>query len=180
MPITGTVPPPATSARKTPVKAVTPKKPIAEQRREALEGFGQLAQAPLIAFRQLSDAATIGIHWPHVAREVASLADSQEVIAKFIDPLIKVGPYTGLVTAVLPMVMQFAVNHGRVAAGAMGTVPANSLAAQMEASLAAVEIESLRAQLEAEKAAQSMRDEIKRARKEMADSQALQVATVDA
>lgn len=143
-----------------------------------MEGFGQLAQAPLIAFKKLADAATIGIHWPNVSREVASLADSQEAIAKVIDPLIKVGPYFGLVTAVLPMLMQIGVNHGRVPAGAMGTVPANSLSAQMEASLAQVEMEALQAQLEAEKMAQHMRDEIKLARKRMADAQASQLATV--
>ena len=179
MPITST-PPPVASSRKTAATAKTAKKPVTEQRREALEGFGQLAQAPLIAFKQFADAAALGIHWPNVAREVASLADSQEVIAKFVDPLIKIGPYTGLVTAVLPMVMQFAVNHGRAPAGAMGTVPANSLAAQMEASLAAVEMEALRTQLEAEKAAEAMRNEIRRARKEMADSQASQAVSVDA
>ena len=177
MPIVNAGPPPIGAKKAVTVKA--PKKTVNEERREALEGLGQLAQAPLIAFKQFSDAAAIGIHWPNVAREVASLADSQEVIAKFIDPLIKVGPYTGLITAVLPLVMQFAVNHGRVAAGAMGTVPANSLSAQMEASLAAVEMEALQRQLEAEKAAQAIRDEIKKARKQMADSQASQAASVD-
>jgi len=75
--------------------------------------------------------------------------------------------------------MQIAVNHGRVAAGAMGTVPANSLAAQVEAGLAQAEMEALQTQLQAEQAAQAMRDQIRQQRKSMADSQASQAATVE-
>lgn len=178
MPITDNTAPPI-GQRKTSTATRTPRKSVSEERKEAVEGLGQLAQVPLIATKQFADAATVGIHWPNVAKEISALADSQEAIARVIDPLIKIGPYTGLVTAVLPMLMQFAVNHGRVAAGAMGTVPANSLAAQMEASLAQVELEAMTQQLEAEKAAQQMRDQIKRQRKAMADAQASQAASVD-
>jgi hypothetical protein len=129
--------------------------------------------------RQYADAGTIGLHWPNISEELATLAETQPVIANFVDPLIKVGPYTGLVMAILPFFTQIAVNHGRIPAGAMGTQPGNSIAAQVEASLAQAEMESLTAQLQAEKAAQALRDEIKLARKQMADSQASQVATVE-
>ena len=177
MPITNAPPPISGTKRST----AAPKKStsVKQDRKEALEGFGQLAQVPLIATKQYADVGAFSVHWPNVAREVAELAESQPVIANVIDPLIKIGPYTGLVAAILPFVMQIAVNHGRVAAGALGTVPANSLAAQVEAGLAQAEIEALQTQLQAEQAAQKMRDQIKAQRKAMADSQASQAATVE-
>jgi hypothetical protein len=155
------------------------KKPIKEQRKDALDGLGQLAQVPLLATKQFADAGAVGVHWPNISKELSELAESQPAIASVIDPLIKVGPYTGLVAAILPFFMQIAVNHGRVTAGAMGTVPANALAAQIEASLAAAEMEALQSQLEAEKAAQQIRDRIKQQRKDMADSQASQATEVE-
>jgi hypothetical protein len=151
---------------------------VRAQREEAINGLGQLAQAPLLATKQYADAGTIGLHWPNIAKELATLADSQSAIANIVDPLIKVGPYTGLVMAILPFFTQIAVNHGRIPAGAMGTMPGNSIAAQVEASLAEQEMVALAAQLEAEKAAQRLRDQIKQARKQMTDAQASQAATV--
>lgn len=157
MPITNAPPLIGGNKKTTPVKKSTSKN---DDRREALEGLGQLAQVPLIATKQFADAGAIGIYWPNVSKELANLADSQDAIAKVIDPLLKVGPYTGLVTALLPFLMQIAVNHGRVAPGAMGTVPASMLSAQIETRLANAELEALRMQREAEKAAAEMRAEI--------------------
>jgi hypothetical protein len=118
------------------------------------------------------------MHWPNVAEEVAKLADSQPAIAKFVDPLLQVGPYAGLITAVLPMVLQLMVNHGVSQPGIMGTVPKNALAAQMEASLAQVELQAMRAQAEAEEAARQMRADIDKARQEVVNAQASQAASV--
>jgi hypothetical protein len=179
MPITSGPPPLNNGKSSTTSRPKVASQTVKQKREEAINGFGQLAQAPLLAFKQYADAGAIGVHWPNVASEIASLAETQPAIASFIDPLIKVGPYTGLVAALLPFALQIGVNHGRMAAGAMGTVPANSLSAQVEAGLAQIEMEALRTQLEAEKAAQALRDEIKLARKQMADSQASQVATVE-
>jgi len=124
----------------------------------------------LIALKQYADAGAIGLYWPKISEEIADLAESQEQVGRLIDPLIKIGPYTGLITAVLPMILQIGVNHNRVPAGAMGTVPAASLTARVEASLAAVELEALQAQAEAEKAAADMREEINKSRHALADA----------
>jgi len=159
-------PPPMRSSANRPAAVRTPKKGLREQREEAVAGFGQLAQAPLIALKQYADAGAIGLHWPNVAREVASLADSQEQVARLIDPLIKIGPYTGLITAILPLILQIGVNHNRVPAGAMGTVPAASLSAQVETAMAAIELQALQQQAEAEKAAAEMRELIGKTRQE--------------
>jgi hypothetical protein len=168
MPITSTPPP----VRGTPGRPAPKAKPnLRTQREEAVAGFGQLAQAPLIALKLYADAGAVGIYWPKISEEIATLADSQEQVARLIDPLIRIGPYTGLITAILPMILQIGVNHGRVPAGAMGTVPAASLTARVEASLAAIELEALRAQAEAEKAAAEMRDQISKSRTSLAETQ---------
>ena len=170
MPIVNTPPPVRTGSQaKTPAARI-PRKNITEQREEALNGFGQLAQAPLIALRQYADAGAIGLHWPGVSHEVAALAETQDQVARLVDPLIRIGPFTGLIAAILPMILQIGVNHGRVPAGAMGTIPAASLTARVEATLAAVELEALQAQAEAEKQAALMRTQIAQTRKEYANA----------
>lgn len=180
MPISNAAPPPP----RKPAAPKTPPKPQAESqltkdRREALTGLGQLAQVPLMAFRQFADAGAVGIHVPVIARELAVLAETQEQIAAFIDPLIKAGPYFGLVTAVLPFALQVGVNHGRVPAGSMGTVPAVTLQAQVEASLAQAELAALTAQKQAEEAAEAMREQIAESRRAMQDKLASAQVIVD-
>lgn len=178
MPITNDVPPSGARNNSSATKR-TAKVPAGRAaRQEALEGFGQLAQVPLIATKQYADAAAIGMYWPNISKELAVLAEQQPVIANFIDPLIQVGPYTGLVTAVLPLVLQVMVNHGVSQPGVMGTVPKNALSAQMEASLAQVELAAMQAQRDAELAAQKMREDIERARREMNNSVATQATVV--
>lgn len=157
MPVTSAPPPVHTPATRAPSAKATA---THKAREDAVGSLGQLAQVPLLAMRQYADAGALGQYWPGIAREVATLADSQEQVAQIIDPLIKVGPYAGLITAVLPLVMQIAVNHGRMAPGAMGTVPASMLSAQVETALAQEELRALQAQAEAEKAAAAMRAEI--------------------
>jgi hypothetical protein len=164
-------PPPRKSSATVSAKPA-PAKPSAKtaERADALNGFGQLAQVPLLALRQYADAGAVGMYWPGVASEVAKLAESQEQVAKVIDPLIQLGPYTGLITAILPFALQIAVNHGRVAPGAMGTVPKSVLSAKVEASLANAELESLRQHLEAEKSSAAIREEIAANRRAMTDA----------
>lgn len=178
MPFTNDSTPPS-GARNTSSRPKTTKIPASRAARtEALTGLGQLAQVPLIATKQHADAAVIGKYWGNISQEVATLAESQPAIAKFVDPLLNVGPYAGLVVAVLPMVLQVMVNHGIAQPGAMGTVPKNALAAQMEAELAQVELAAMQAQAQAEKAAQETRNQIELARRQVADSQASQAASV--
>lgn len=165
---TGGPPPKKTPAVKAPVAVKA--SPLTAKRADALNGFGQLAQVPLLALKQYADAGAVSLYWPNVAGEIAKLAETQDQIAKLVDPLIQIGPYTGLITAILPFALQIAVNHGRVTPGAMGTVPKDSLAAQVEANLANVELQALQAQLEAEKASAAVRAEIQQQRTALADA----------
>lgn len=161
-PVKGTISTSARPARK--IAATTAK------RTEAISQLGMFAQVPLIATRQFADVGAINLHWPKISEEIAKLADQDEQVAKIIDPLLQVGPYAGLIAAVLPLVMQVAVNHGRMSPGAMGTQPKSALSAQVESALAQQELEALQIQLQAERDSAKMRKEIEDSRKAMADA----------
>jgi hypothetical protein len=155
-------PPPSSAASPGPRTLPKPRAlpALTKAREEALTGLGGLTQVPLMAMGQLADAVTVGQHWPNVSREVAKLAETQEEIGRFIDPLIKVGPFAALITVTIPMVMQFLVNHKLMKAGVAGSVPPEALAAQMEAAMANAQLDALQQQLDAEKYAQDVRDQI--------------------
>jgi hypothetical protein len=156
--------PPVKSTR---VKAASPAvSSIA--RAEALEAVASIPVAICIAIGQLADAGTIEVYWPSMSAEISKLADAQAAIAKWIDPLAKVGPYTGILAVGLPMLMQFAVNHGRGTAGAMGTVSPDLLSARIQLRIAKAEAEALQAQLAAEREARETRAEIDKARQDSA------------
>lgn len=139
-------------------------------RTAALEGIGQLIQLPLIITRQHADAGAVGLHWPSVAQETAKLAETQPKVAQVVDLLLRVGPYAGIIAAVLPFAVQIGVNHGRVAPGAMGSVPAVTLESQVQASIAQAELQGLRIQQEAQQEAARIRAEIQRSREELANA----------
>jgi hypothetical protein len=154
---------------KTPraAKTTPPSADVTATREKALTEIASIPIAVCIAMGNLADAGTIEIYWPMFSRELAKLAESQEGIGKWIDPLTRIGPYTGILTVAAPMAMQFAVNHGRGTVGAMGTVSPQVLAAQIELRIAKLEAEALRQQLEAEQQARETRAEIEKARAEM-------------
>ena len=155
-----TVPPPkkaGTRSSSSRMTVVTETESMADRRTKGLNGFGQLLQGGLLMFGQYADAATIGQHFPPVAREVANIADSNDYIAKGVDLLIEVGPNTGLIAAVLPMALQFMANHKMIDASRMfgqGVVPPEVLDAQMRAQVTRMQAEAMMAQKEALKAAQ--------------------------
>lgn len=168
MPIVN-APPPAVK-KTVATQRVAKESQLTKDRTDALTGLGQLAQVPLIATKQFADAGAISLYWPNISKEIAVLADSQPAIAKLIDPLIQIGPYTGLVMVVLPFILQLGVNHRMLSPGAMGTVPATALSAQVEASLAQQELEALTIQQKAEQDAAKVRAEIEQSRKALADA----------
>lgn len=159
MPVVASTPPPSKNAK--PQAAPRPAKAdVTRARAEALAGLGQIAQVPLIAARQTADAGAVAMHWPKVSQELAELAAKDDRVAKLIDPLMQAGPYAGLITAVLPLIMQLCVNHGIAQAGVMGTVPAATLASQMDTALAQAHLEALTVQRDAEEQARKLREEI--------------------
>lgn len=150
-------------------------------REEGLNGLGQLGQAVCLMFGLRADAATIGMHWGPIAHETAKLADMHEEVAKPVDFLIQIGPYTAFVMALLPFGLQIAANHkwiDQANVAGMGVVSPDVLDAQVKAQLAQKQAEEMRlrqAQIADAKRTQAMYEaQIRQAENEMAS----QLATV--
>jgi hypothetical protein len=135
---------------------------VTEKRAKGMMELGQLGQGILLMFGQYADAAAIGTHFPPVARELANVADSADILAKPIDFLIEVGPYGALIAAGMPLVMQLMANHRMLNADMLvsqGVVPPQLLEAQMKAQVAQMATEAMKAQQLAMKEAQAAQTE---------------------
>jgi hypothetical protein len=109
---------------------------MTEKRTEAVAGVFQLAQYGCILTHQYPDAAAIGMHGEGIAGEVAKLAAQEEKVAKVVDYLLEVGPYAGLIAAVMPFTLQILTNHGILPANKIsGVVSPDVLQTRMEATL---------------------------------------------
>lgn len=136
-----------------------------QRRTEGLLGLAQLGQGLCLMFGQYADAAAIGNHFPPLAKEVANVADSSDVVAKPLDLLIEVGPYGALVAAAMPLVMQLMANHKMLDAsrlGGQGVVPPEVLESQMKAQVMQMQAQAMREQ-------QMALNEAKRVEAEVAD-----------
>lgn len=166
MPVTvskaSSAPPSKATANKSTAKGTTAPtvSDVTTARADAVKALGQFAQMPLMFTRQYADVGTISLHWPKVSEEIAKLAASNEQVARIVDPLMTVGPYAGLIMAVMPMFAQIAVNHGRAPVGVAGSVPPVALSSQVEAEMARNELQALTIQRDAEMQAAAMRKEI--------------------
>lgn len=107
-----------------------------EQRAEALQGVFQVAGLVLAGTGNLADTAAIGIHQENISDEVAKAAETDEGIARVLNYLTTASPYSGIIIAVMPLVLQILANHGRIAAGVMGTVKPETLEVQAKAEAA--------------------------------------------
>jgi hypothetical protein len=103
-----------------PKKSPTPVADIRKDRTEGVNGIFQLAGLGCIMMGQLHDAGAISIHGPAISNEIVTLAESDARIAKGVDALLQVGPYAGLVAAVMPLVLQLLANHKVVPADKLG------------------------------------------------------------
>jgi hypothetical protein len=109
--------------------------------------------------KQYADAAAISEHSKDISIECARVADDNEQFANVIDKLTSVGPYAGLLTAIMPLAMQLAVNHKRIEAGVMGTVSPDALAAKVKADMASKQADFLREAREAQERAEKAKAE---------------------
>ena len=119
----------------------------------ALNGIAQIAGFALIMGGQYADAGAVGQHMPGIAHEVAVLADSNERVANAIGYLTEVGPYAGLMTAVMPLALQILANHNRIPAdkvAAAGVVSPATLEAHVRTEMAQAEAFAMAQQREAE------------------------------
>lgn len=133
----------------TPVDTRTPN----EKREEGLNGLAQLGQLICVGTGQMADAAALGMHFPPLAKATADLADDYESVAKPIDFLIQLGPFTALIAAAAPLVLQLLANHKVLDANALasqGVVSPEVLESRMRAQIAQVQAQALRDQMQAQ------------------------------
>lgn len=140
-----------------PVKKSTPVKKTAvnlktQERAESINGFGQLGQAVLLMVKQPADAGAVAAHWPNISLEIAKLADTDERVARMIDNLETVGPYAGIITAVMPFALQILVNHDKLPAepmANMGILTKRAMEAKVSKSMAEAEVIAIQQEKEA-------------------------------
>jgi hypothetical protein len=134
-----------------------------ELREEAANGFFQMAGLGCIIFSQFSDAGAINMHGPAISHVAAKMAQTNELMAKGLDSLLTVGPYTEIIGVTLPLVLQLLVNHkvmpAEMVAGA-NVVRPEVLESQVKTQLAMQAMEAMKAQQHAEQEMAKMREEM--------------------
>lgn len=134
-----------------------------EERIDGVNGIFQLAGFGCIMTGQFADAGAIEMHGNNISNEIVTLAESNAGIAKGVDMLLQVGPYAGLVTAAMPLVLQFLVNHNVLPAEKMAgfnVVRPEVLESQVKTILTKQAMEAMKAQREAENELAEMQQEM--------------------
>lgn len=104
------------------------KKKTGTDYREAVTG---LLQVPAMALTMigtstkkpeyLADAFMISHHSPGIASAISDIANDRPEVAAVLDKVLKVGPYSALLTALMPLAIQIAANHKLIQPGMAGT-----------------------------------------------------------
>lgn len=133
-------------------RAATSKAKTSE-REDGVNGVFQLAGFGCIVAKQYADAGALGKYGPALAHEVALLSEKNEGVAKALDYLTEVGPYAGVITAAMPLVLQLLANHKVLDAsklGGAGVVPPDMLAAEVSRDMAKMQADAIRQAQQAE------------------------------
>lgn len=138
-------------------------KSIDELRQEALDGLLQLGQFGCLAFGDFADAGAIGVFGPPMATETVNLAKDNEKVAEKVDLLLKVGPYAGLIAAIVPFLAQLMVNHKIFKAdhfGNAGVMEPEMLETRMKTEMLHKAAEVRREQMEAREKLERLEEEM--------------------
>jgi hypothetical protein len=126
-----------------PAAAAPPRRPAAKGKgtdyRPGINGLLQIAAFPLALGGKVRpalalDAAAITIHGQNISEALNAIAQERPEVAAALDRILSVGPYGLLIGAVIPLVAQIGVNHGKIpdAVGAsMGAIPRKDLEADL-------------------------------------------------
>jgi hypothetical protein len=129
------------------------------ERESGLVGLGQIACVPLMLTGNMADCGAVAMHWPGVAHETAVIAETNANVARVVDFVTAVGPFAGLLAAIMPLTIQIMVNHNRIpmhpALAQFGVVAPDVMKAQAQAQAAREAADMMRMQREAE---QELRD----------------------
>lgn len=153
--LTRTASPPPAKTRATPRVDTKKQAEVTSTRAEGLNGLFQIGAAGCMMAGQYADAGAFSKHGPTISDEAAKLAETNESFAKTLDYITAIGPYAGLLTAVVPFVLQILVNHHRLPAEPLQQLGVDNPAvmeAKMKADMLKQAREALAAQAEAEKA----------------------------
>lgn len=137
-----------------------------ELRQEALDGVLQLAQFGCLAFGDYADAGAIGVFGPPMAAETVILSNDNPKVAKWVDMLIEVGPYAGLVAAAIPFLAQLMVNHKVFKAeqfGNAGVMEPEMLETRMKTEVLHKAAEARRQQMAAQEELRKVEEEMRNA-----------------
>jgi hypothetical protein len=148
--IQGTTPP----RKKTPATRTTQKaQPTAtagirlEARAGDVDGIFKTVSSIMVLRGMLADAGAINLHSKNISIEIARLAETNEQIAKALDSLTAAGPYSGVLIACLPLILQIAANHDKIdidkAAGLGGIMSKADLEKHVEIKMQEVRAEFL-------------------------------------
>jgi hypothetical protein len=145
------------SSTPPPKKTTTPppKKPVVDpnkaeklqkEREEGLNGIFQVISAVSIMTGQWADAGAFSMHGPNVSRETAILGTRYDSVGNALDTLSQVGPFTAILGAAMPLVLQILANHKKLPSeklSSLGIVNPELLEGQMrmEAQKQALEME---------------------------------------
>jgi hypothetical protein len=156
---------PLVASNVAPPKKVTPKptpapskktetdvSKIQKEREDGLNGFFQVFSAISIMTGNWADAGAYTMHGPNVSRETAVLGGKYERVGNALDALSQVGPFTAILGAAMPLILQIAANHNRIPASKMaslGVVNPEILESQMKMEAQRQEMEA-RAAMKAE------------------------------
>lgn len=118
----------AKTATPPPVKKTVASKPnvadvnkIQAEREEGINGLFQVAGAIAMVTGQWADAGAFAMHGPNVSRETAALGTRYERVGNALDALSQVGPFTAILAATMPLVLQLAANHKRIPVSKLAT-----------------------------------------------------------
>jgi uncharacterized protein with beta-barrel porin domain len=114
-------------------------------REEGLNGLVQIGSAVCIMTKNYADAGALTEHGPNVSHEIAALAEENENVANVIDKLTAMGPYAGLITAIMPLAIQLLINHDRIKPDAAGLMGANVMSKEALAAKVSADIDTKKA-----------------------------------
>ena len=159
--------PPAPAAKKpAPAPAADPAERIAA-RTEGLAGIMQLGMFASLVKGNMADVGAISMYAPKLCEEAAILGEKNEQFGRTLDFIAMAGPYTALLTAAVPFVLQLAANHNRLDPGLaahFGVLSPAVLASKARKDLLEMELKAELERQQAEDALAAMQEEYMKGR----------------
>lgn len=155
------------------VKRTTAAEDRQEKRAEDIEGLFGIAQYGLLMTGNFADSGAISKHGSSISSEIAKLAARDTRIAKVVDKAGLIGPYSALLTATIPFVVQILVNHNVIPVEQVvllkntGVVPPAVLEADMKREIAKITAQAIQDQQRAEEELRDILQDQQRAEEEL-------------